>query len=299
MVETYNEEFKVLNFCEKCGRVITTYNKDMMKKTCSNCIGTSLDEMYNDKQILVDKINYILDYMVNVDNISTLIEERRNNYAKKYINWGNEIPRRGELINNLTDIEKSVSSDIYIKALLYHQQRIKQRISEGIVGSIIEDSDTFNIKIDLSSLKLEEFTTNNIISESMFFSGLQSLLSDLCLDVDVEINIEEENNVYVTVDCNQNRYRGILYTLLIPNKPLGFTVLDLKSYYRRYVKDYLIPILSEEFRNSLNNGAKAGDTIKLTGAKTIIEKNIAVRHLRGRGYKTGISTKDGVLEVYL
>ena len=32
MVKTYNEEFKVLNFCEKCGRVTTTYNKDMMKR---------------------------------------------------------------------------------------------------------------------------------------------------------------------------------------------------------------------------------------------------------------------------
>ena len=299
MVETYNEEFKVLNFCEKCGRVITTYNKDMMKKTCSNCIGTSLDEAYNDKRMLIDKINYVLNYMVNVDNISTLIEERRNSHTKKYINWGDEIPRRGELINNLTDIGKSVSSEVYIKALLYHQQRIKQRISEGIVDSIIEDSDSFNIKINPFSLKLDEFTTNNIINERIFFSELQSLLSDLGLDVDVEIDIEEENSVYMTVDCNQNKYRGALCTLLIPNKPLGFTVLDLKGLYRQYVENYLLPILSEEFRNSINNGAKAGDTIKLTGAKTVIEKNIAVRHLREKGYKTGINIKGGVLEVYL
>ena len=255
--------------------------------------------MYNDKQLLIDKINYILDYMVNIDNISTLIKEKRNKHTKKHINWEDKIPRRGELINNLTDIEKTVSNDVYIKALLYHQQRIKQRISEGIIDSLIEDSDYFNIKIDPSSLKLEEFTTNNIISESMFFSGLQSLLSDLSLDVDVEINIEEENSVYITVDCNQNKYRGALYTLLIPNKPLGFTVLDLKGLYRHYVENYLLPILSEEFRNSINNGAKAGDTIKLTGAKTVIEKNIAIRHLREKGYKTGINIKDGVLEVYL
>ena len=237
--------------------------------------------------------------MVNIDNISTLIEEKRDKHTKKYINWGGKIPRREELINNLTDIEKTISSDVYIKALLYHQQRIKQRISEGIVDSIIEDSVSFNIKINPSSLKLDEFTTNNIINERMFFSGLQSLLSDLCLDVDVEINIEEENSVYVTVDCNQDRYRGILYTLLIPNKPMRTTFLDLKCFYRRYVENYLLPILSEEFRSSLNNGVRAGDTIKLTGAKTVIEKNIAVRHLREKGYKTGISIEDGALWIRL